>query len=166
MAEAMRGLKVKPACGSLIGAFSNGLGNIEIPNRNAKILRDGFILSQLDKEGMRQMKLQQEQASKQAFKESLLTQVAINTGSNLSDLRNQNEADLRTERVNEATNPNTQFYNISRSDHDMQSVYSLPPSDEVEMGDSIPRDEIPRSASPLSKAVFHQWVLLRIRMQQ
>ena len=38
---------------------------------------------------MRQMQLQQEQASKQAFKEHLLKQIAFNTGSNLSDLRNQ-----------------------------------------------------------------------------
>ena len=42
------------------------------------------------------MHLQQEQASKQAFTESLLKQIAINTVSNLSDMRNQNEADLRT----------------------------------------------------------------------
>ena len=55
------------------------------------------------------MQLQQEQASKQAFKEHLLKQIAMNTGSNLSDLRNQSEADLRTERVNQALNPNTQF---------------------------------------------------------
>ena len=38
-----------------------------------------------------------------------------------------------------------QFYNIARSGHDMQSVYSLPPSDEVEMG-----DDKQRSASPLT----------------
>ena len=104
-----------------------------------------FILSQLDNEGMRQMQLQQEQASKQAFKKRLSKKVAINTGSNLSDTRNHNEADLRTERVNQALNPNTQFCSISRSDHDMESHYSIPPSDEVEMGDDIPRDGIPRS---------------------
>ena len=70
---------------------------------------------------MRQMQLQQEKASKQAFKESLLKQIAINTGSNLSDLRNQSEADLRTEKRNQALNPNTQFYNISRSHHEMET---------------------------------------------
>ena len=32
----------------------------------------------------------------------------------------------------------------------MQSVYSLPPSDEVEIGDDIPRDEIPRVLSSLT----------------
>ena len=62
-------------------------------------------------------------------------------------MRNQSEADLRTERINQALNPNTQFHSISRSDHDMGSHYSIPPSDEVEMGGDIPRGEIPRSSS-------------------
>ena len=35
------------------------------------------------------MQLQQEQASKQAFETHLLKQVALNTGSNLSDLRSK-----------------------------------------------------------------------------
>ena len=36
MAEAMRGLTIKPAYASLIGvAFSNGLGNIKFPSRDA-----------------------------------------------------------------------------------------------------------------------------------
>ena len=69
MAIAMRGLKVKPSYEQLIGvASSDGLEQIEIPSRGAKFLRCGFILSQLDGEGMRQMQLQQEQASKQAVK--------------------------------------------------------------------------------------------------
>ena len=103
MAIAMRGLKDKPSYEQLVGvATSGGLGNIKFPNRDASFLRNGFIFSQLDGEGMRQMQLQQEQASKQAFKDHLLKQIAINTGSNLSDLRNQHEADLRIERVNQA----------------------------------------------------------------
>ena len=131
MAIAMRGLRVRPQHEELIGVPKpDGSGNIKPPNRNSECLRDGFIVSQLDGEGMRQMQLQQEQTSKQAFKESLLKQIAISTGSNLPYLRNQSEADLRTERVNQAPNPNTRFLNISRSDHDMLSVYSLPPSDE------------------------------------
>ena len=63
MATAVRWLQVKPAYGNLIGvAFSNGLEHIWFPNRDAKSLCDGFILSRLDGEGMRQMQLQQEQA--------------------------------------------------------------------------------------------------------
>ena len=34
----------------------------------------------------------------------------------------------------------------------MHSVYSLPQSDDVEMGDDVPRDEIPRSVSPLTSS--------------
>ena len=92
MAEARRGLSVKPTYGSLVGvAFSDGSGNIKFPNRDASFsfLRHGVILLQLGNEGMRQMQLQQEQASKQAFKERLLKQIAIKTGFNLSDMRNQ-----------------------------------------------------------------------------
>ena len=62
----------------------------------------GFILSQLDGEGARQMQLQQEEASRHAFKESLLKQIAINTGSNLSDIKNVSEADNRKDKINRA----------------------------------------------------------------
>ena len=73
MAQAMQGLRVKPTYGDLIGvAVSDGLENIKSPNRDSTFLRNGFIMSQLDNEGMRQMEKQQGIASKQAFKESLL----------------------------------------------------------------------------------------------
>ena len=51
MAIAMRGL-------------SDKLYNIKFTNRDATFLRNGFVLSQLDGEGMRVMQLQQEQAMK------------------------------------------------------------------------------------------------------
>ena len=73
MAIAMKGLRVRPQYEELVGvAFSGGLGNIKSPNRDLKVLREGFILSQLDGVGTREMQLQQEKASEQAFKESLL----------------------------------------------------------------------------------------------
>ena len=69
MAIAMRGLRVKPSYEQLINvAVSDGLEQIKFPNRDASFLRNGFVLSQLDNEGMRQMEKQQEIASKQAFK--------------------------------------------------------------------------------------------------
>ena len=74
-------------------------------------------------------------------------QIAINTGSNLSDLRHQHEADLRTERVNQALNPTTQLYNISRRDHEMESTHSLPPSIETEIRDDMSTRAIPRSGT-------------------
>ena len=69
MTHAMHGLRVKPTYEQLIGvSVSDGLEHIKFPNRDAKQLREGFVMSQLDNEGMRQMQLQQEMASKQAFK--------------------------------------------------------------------------------------------------
>ena len=42
-AIAMRGLRVRPQYEDLIGvAKSDGLGNNEFPNRDAKFLREGF----------------------------------------------------------------------------------------------------------------------------
>ena len=65
MAVTMRGLKLKPNYEDLIGvAVSDGSEHIKFPNRDAKFLREGFVLSQLDGEGMRVMQLQQEQAMK------------------------------------------------------------------------------------------------------
>ena len=65
MAIAMRGLKVKPTYEDWIGvALSDGLEHIKFLNRDAGFLRDGFILRQLDGDGVRQMQLQQEQAIK------------------------------------------------------------------------------------------------------
>ena len=73
MALAMQGLRIRPSYEQLIGvAVSDGLQNIKFPNRDATFLRNGFILSQLDGEGMRQMEKQQEMTSKEAYKEHLL----------------------------------------------------------------------------------------------
>ena len=57
----------------------------------------------------------------------------------------QSEADLRTERVNQALNPNAQFYNMSQRDHDMGSMHSLLPSIETEIRDNMSTRTIPPS---------------------
>ena len=122
----MKGLISKPTCEDLIGvAVSDKLYNIKFPNRDATFLRNGFVLSQLDGEGMRQMQIQQESASNEAFKESLLKQIAVNTGVDLSDLRTDSNAETRTERVNRAigkgygTDPTkTETYDMSQNDDD------------------------------------------------
>ena len=73
MAISMKGLRLKPTYEQLIDvAVSDGLDNIRFPNRDASFLRNGFVLSQLDGEGMRQMEKQQEMASKESYKEHLL----------------------------------------------------------------------------------------------
>ena len=101
MAIAMRGLKVKPTYEDLIGvAKSDGLDNITFPHGKAKFLREGCILSQLDGEGMRQMQLQQEQASKETCKDQLLKQASDATGVNKYDLRQSSNAETQTNRIN------------------------------------------------------------------
>jgi chemotaxis protein histidine kinase CheA len=120
----MKGLRLKPTYEDLINvAVSDKLYNIKFPNRNASFLRNGFVLSQLDGEGARQMERQQEMASKEAYKEHLLKEIAKNTGANFHDLRNDNHDDLRRERVNNAV-----YFDISQGDVDMESLYSLPVS--------------------------------------
>ena len=129
MASSMQGLRLKPTYEQLIGvAVSDELRNIKFPNRDAKFLRDGFVLSQLDNEGMRQMEKQQEMASKEAYKEHLLKQIAQNNNNSNSDnishhsFRTANEGDLREQRINNMLHArasealqdnNTEFYDIS-----------------------------------------------------
>ena len=131
MSIAIKGLRVKPNYESLINvAVSDKLYNIKFPNRDAKFLRNGFVLSQLDNAGMMEMEKQQEMASKQAFKESLLKQIAINTGANLSDLRNEHDQETRTERVNNAIRPLPDFpswasFDMARDDDD-DTPYDTP----------------------------------------
>ena len=132
MAIAMKGLRLKPTYEDLINvAVSDKLYNIKFPNRNASFLRNGFVLSQLDGEGMRQMEKQQEMASKEAYKEHLLKEIAKNTGANFHDLRNDNHQDLRSQRINQAITPirRPETFDMARDDDDvddMQSLYSLP----------------------------------------
>ena len=70
MTVAKKGLRLRPRYEELIGvAVSGKLYNTRFPNRVAELLREGFVLSQLDGEGMGQMEKQQGQASKEAYKE-------------------------------------------------------------------------------------------------
>ena len=79
MAEAMRGLKAKPTYGSLIGVgFPDGLEKNKFPNRNSKFLRGGFILGQLDGEGMRAMEQQQQRHMNEVCVDSALKSLASN----------------------------------------------------------------------------------------
>ena len=112
MANSMIGLRVKPTYEDLIGvAVSDKLYNIKFPNRDATFLRNGFVLSQLDGEGARTMEKQQEMASKEAYKEHLLKEIAKNTGSNIHDLRNDSHQEMRTERTTNAV-----YFDMSHSD--------------------------------------------------
>ena len=111
----MRGLRLKPTHEDLIGvAVSDKLYNTKFPNRHASFLRNGFILSQLDGEGMRAMERQQEIASKEAFEKSLSKQIAKNTSANFHDSRHDAHQELRTERVENALH-----FDISQGDDDV-----------------------------------------------
>ena len=101
MSFAIKGLKIHRQYEDLIGvAVSDKLYNIKFPNRNATFLRNGFVLSQLDGEGMRAMQLQEEQAMKESLKDHLLKQTSQETGVNISDLRIPSEAKKRNIRIN------------------------------------------------------------------
>ena len=115
MASAMKGLRLKPTYEHLIGvAVSDDLQHIKFPNRDATFLRNGFVLSQLDGEGMRQMEKQQEMASKESYKEHLLKEIARNTGANIHDLRNDSHQEMRRARVDSAL-----YFDISHEDGEM-----------------------------------------------
>ena len=108
MAIALRGLRVKNSYEQLIGvSFSDELENVEFLNRDATFLRNGFVSSQLDGEGMRTMERQLQMASKESYKEHSLKQIATNTGANIHDLRNDSHQEMRTDRVEKAVHFDT-----------------------------------------------------------
>jgi len=134
MAVAMKGLRLKPKCEQLIGvAVSDKLYNIKFPNRDAKFLRNGFVLSQLDGEGMRQMERQQEMAPKEAYKEHILKQAAINSNDNINhhSIRTANEGELRDQRINVMLeNNNAEFYDITETAEGVAQIDPLPSNTE------------------------------------
>ena len=104
MAQAMKGLRVRPRYEQLINvAVPDGLEHIKFPNHDAAFLRNGFVLSQLDGEGMRAMELQQLR-HKEVYMDSALKPLASDPGnhsvSNVSfkSARTQN---TKTEGINE-----------------------------------------------------------------
>ena len=60
---------------------------------------------------MRTMERQQELASKEAYKEHLLTQIAKHTGANIHGLRNNSHQEMRADRVENAVH-----FDISQDD--------------------------------------------------
>ena len=89
MTIAMQGLRLKPTYEQLIGvAVSDGLENIKFPNRNASFLRNGYVLSQLDGEGMRIMEDQQKIHIKEVYMDSAVRSLASEHGSDNSSVSN------------------------------------------------------------------------------
>ena len=79
MANASRGLRIKPSYGQWVNvAVSDGLGQIKFLKRNATLLRNGFVLSQLDGDGMRVMEGQQKRHIKEVYMDSAHQNVVLN----------------------------------------------------------------------------------------
>ena len=145
MAIAMRGLRVKPSYEQLINvAVPDGLEQVKFPNRNATLfLRNGFVLLQLDGDGMRVMEDQQKRHIKAIcihiyiyiYMDSALRSLASDRSSdsvsNLSfkSAHTQNTATegtnaMLTERTNSRK---AEFYDLSGNEVDTSSS---PSSDE------------------------------------
>ena len=106
MTVAMKGLRLKPTYEQLVGvAVPDGLEQIKFPtNRNAQFLRNGFVLSQLDGEGMGVMEDQQKRHIKDmcmgsAFK-PLASELGNDSASNVS-FKSAHTQNTQTERINE-----------------------------------------------------------------
>ena len=110
MAQAMKGLRVRPRYEQLINvAVSDGLEHIEFPNRDAPFLGNGFVLSQLDGEGMRAVELQQQRHINEVYMDSALKSLASDPGndsiSNCS-FKSAHTQTTQTERINKMMTEN------------------------------------------------------------
>jgi hypothetical protein len=114
------GLRIRPLYEQLIKeSLSDDNRHIKFPNRNATFLENGFLLSQLHGEGMRAMERQQQQMASEQFKQSLIKQIAINTGMNASSLRTEVDLQNRQDRVDRllgGESPTAVYYDMSAAD--------------------------------------------------
>ena len=155
MAIAMKGLRLKPTYEDLISvAASDGLEQINFPNRDASFLKICFILSQLDGEGMRAMEEQQQRHMNEVYMESALKPLASNLDnesvSNLS-FNSAYTQDTQTQRAKEmlaranglrkanAKNGNTEYYDLEMEPQlALESVPSSSPGHgQVDLSDYI-----------------------------
>ena len=129
MAIAMKGLRVRPQYEAPIGvAFSDGSEQIESSNRNASFLRNGFILSQLDGEGMRVMEQQQQRHMKEVYIGSALKSLASNLDNesiSICSFKSAYTQDAPTQRIQEMI---TRASNLRKA-NDNAEDYGLSPGD-------------------------------------
>ena len=108
-------------------------------NRNAKFVRDGFVLNQLDGEGMEVMEGHQEMAMKGHCKDNYLRSSAVNNEDSTThpSFRTANEGNLRQEKINDmlqrANKVNqsnkTKLFDMSSSQDDMEPPQSTSSDD-------------------------------------
>ena len=149
MAVAMQGLRLKPTYEQLVGvAASDGLAQIKFPNRDSTFLRHGFVLSQLDGEGMRIMEDQQKRHSKEVYVDSAFRSLASEHGadsvSNFSfkSAHTQNTATARinamlTESINARK---AEFFDLF--ENDMEPQHQLDSSSSSSDGQNYSRNHI------------------------
>ena len=92
---------------------------------------------------MRAMERQQEQASKESFKEHVSKEIAESTGANNHDLRHDSHQKLLAARVENALH----FDIAQGDDDDMEPLHSLAPSIEPEIRDNMSTRTMPRPES-------------------
>jgi hypothetical protein len=116
------GLKIRPLYSQLIGtALSDDNKNIKFPNRDATFLRNGFELSQLDGEGQRAMERQEQMMASENYKQSLIKQIAKNSGMSASSLRSEVDSQNRQTSVKSMlsfSSPATEHYDMSANDNE------------------------------------------------
>ena len=140
MANSTQGLRVKPSYEQLIGvAVSDELENIKPPNRNATFLRNGFVLSQLDGEGMRVMEDQQQRHIKEVYTDSALRSLASERGSdsvsNFS-FKSAHTQNTQTERINAMITENVnarkaEYYDLSGNELDTAKLQTRKPRTKI-----------------------------------
>ena len=83
---ALYGLKKKPTLNDVINEFETEPNPIKYPHRTATFVRNSFVLSQLNGEGMREMEEQQARQMKEAAKEHAIRNLARNSDDSHADL--------------------------------------------------------------------------------
>ncbi len=115
-----QGLRKRPTYENSIDYFTNDPDRIKYPDRRAKLLRNGFELSQLDGEGMRDLEDQQLMSMKFQAQQNILNQMARDHGVPISELQGvqqRQDTRQRVERMTSQTQTQTpQHFEISQDD--------------------------------------------------
>ena len=120
-------------------AVSDGLEQIKFLNRNATFLRNGFVLSQLDGEGMRVMEDQQKRHIKEVYMDSALRSLASDRSSdsvsNFS-FKSAHTQNTQTERINAMITENVnarkaEYYDLSGNELDTAKLQTRKPRTKI-----------------------------------
>jgi len=171
------GLRIKPIYEQLISvALSDDNQNIRFPNRDAKFLRAGFELSQLDGFGWEAMHRQQEMAQADQYKQALIKQIAKNTGIDASSLRTEVDHQNRQMSVKSmlsgSSHITAEYYDMAAADveeaerqHTIDTIEREKDKKEAYTG-LVQEEHIHLTESPIMSAVREQASKLRARVAE